>query len=414
VEDLPKEHERKSAGWLSTVIISVVILAAAGGIAAWTFMTEPTAEKAGATKRSAMLVDVMTVDTGSYDPQIVAQGTVEPAQEVILRPRVSGRVVSMASELTPGGYVQEGERLLRLDASDYRNTVAQRKSQLGQAKSNLTIEKGLHQAAEAEYDLVEEDLPDASKARMLREPQLQSAKEEVSSAKAALDQAQLDLRRTSIEAPFDAHIVRRDINVGSQLTPSDTIGRLVGTDRYWISVEIPQSQLRWLSSKRDAEGKGSKVVVRNRQGWPEDATREGHLSRIVGTLDDQTRMVRVLATVQDPLARQEANDGKEPLMLGAFVEVTLHGETLKDVIRLKRDFVRTNDTVWVMQDGKLQVRDLDILMKDSTHAYISGGLSEGDKVVTTNLATVVDGAPLRLEKTTQNDSPQNNGEESGE
>jgi RND family efflux transporter MFP subunit len=414
VEDLPKEHERQAASWTSTVIISVLILAAAGGIAAWTFMTEPTAEKAGATKRTAMLVDVMTVNSGAYEPQLVAQGTVEPAQEVILRPRVRGRVVSMAESLTPGGHVQEGQRLLQIDPSDYRNTVAQRESQLGQAKSNLTIEKGLHQAAKAEYDYVEEDLPKASKARMLREPQLQVAKEEVKAAKAALNQAQLELRRTSIEAPFDAQVIRRDINVGSQLTPSDTIARLVGTDAYWISVELPQSQLQWLSTERDSEGEGSRVVVRNRQGWPEGATREGQLSRVVGTLDDSTRMVRVLATVPDPLGRSEDGEDTQPLMLGAFVEVTLHGETLKDVIRLDREYVRTNDTAWVMKDGELEVRDLDILMKDATYAYIAGGLDDGDKVVTTNLATVVDGAPLRLEETTQNGSPRNGEEEGGE
>jgi RND family efflux transporter MFP subunit len=240
------------------------------------------------------------------------------------------------------------------------------------------------------------------------------AREEVNAAQTALDQAQLELRRTSIEAPFDAQIIRRDVNVGSQLSPSDTIGRLVGTEAYWISVEVPQSQLRWLSTERDGQGKGSKVVVRNRQGWPDGATREGHLTRVVGTLDDATRMVRVLATVNDPLARGEDSEGKPPLMLGAFVEVTLHGETLKDVIRLDREFVRTNDTVWVMKNGKLEVRNLDILMKDATYAYIAGGLEDGDQVVTTNLATVVDGAPLRLEETTQNGSPQTDEEEAGE
>ena len=140
----------------------------------------------------------------------------------------------------------------------------------------------------------------------------------------------------------------------------------------------------------------------------------GHLSRVVGTLDDSTRMVRVLATVPDPLGRTDKGEGKQPLMLGAFVEVTLHGETLKDVIRLDREFVRTNDTTWVMKNGELEVRDLDILMKDATYAYIAGGLDDGDQVVTTNLATVVDGAPLRLEETTQNGSPQDGEEEAGE
>jgi len=40
---------------------------------------------------------------------------------------------------------------------------------------------------------------------------------------------------------------------------------------------------------------------------------------------------------------------------------------------------------------------VDIVFQDNEHVYIREGLNTNDAVVTTNLATVLDGAPLRLE-----------------
>ena len=38
-----------------------------------------------------------------------------------------------------------------------------------------------------------------------------------------------------------------------------------------------------------------------------------------------------------------------------------------------------------------------MVFRDASHAYVGGGLEDGDRVVTTNLSTVADGASLRLE-----------------
>jgi hypothetical protein len=55
----------------------------------------------------------------------------------------------------------------------------------------------------------------------------------------------------------------------------------------------------------------------------------------------------------------------------------------------------------VNEDGVLKIRNPEIVFRDADYAYIRGGLDEDDRVVTTNLATVLDGAPLRLEGESQ-------------
>ena len=230
---------------------------------------------------------------------------------------------------------------------------------------------------------------------MLREPQLKAAQASVESARAAVEQARLALQRTTIRAPFDAHILTRNANVGSQVAPGDNLGRLVGLDTYWVVATVPQSQLRWLTFAGQGGGEPSEVRVRNRTAWAEGEFRAGTLHRLVGALEDQTRLARVIITVPDPMGYRSA--GVPPLMIGSFVEAHIEAQALTDVIRLNRDYVRENDTVWVMESGVLRIRDVDIVFRDATHAYIAGGLDEQTEVVTTNLATVADGAPLRLE-----------------
>jgi len=104
----------------------------------------------------------------------------------------------------------------------------------------------------------------------------------------------------------------------------------------------------------------------------------------------------VLVAVDDPLAQTEANAGKPRLMLDSYVQTRIRGRPLRGVVRLDRDLLRQNQTVWVMQDGELAIREVAIVALDSDYAYIRDGLSAGERVVVSDLATIKEGAPLRL------------------
>ena len=144
------------------------------------------------------------------------------------------------------------------------------------------------------------------------------------------------------------------------------------------------------------EEQGAEVKIRNRVAWDDGVYRTGHLHRLVGALDEQTRMARVIVLVSDPLSLQEASEGQPPLMIGAFVETRIAAKKLTDVSRVSRELLRSNKTIWVMEDGKLSIRKVDIVFEDTEHVYIKGGLRLDDQIVTTNLSTVVEGAPLRV------------------
>ncbi len=386
----------KPVNWKKTLLICIIILVVGAIVTALIFSTEPTAMRAGATKETAMLVEVTEVQHGTFQPTIVATGTVQPAQDIMLSPRVSGEIIRRSPSFVPGGFVKKGEVLLQIDPADYRNTLELRKSELHQALADLEIEKGRQDVARKDFQLIGGDtLSQENEALVLREPQLNAVRASVEAARAAVEQAELALRRTTIRAPFDAHILARNANVGSQVAQGDQLGRLVGVDAYWVVATVPLSKLRWLSFP-EADTPGSMVRVRDRNAWQEGEYREGHLYKLVGALEDQTRLARVLVSVPDPLAYQADSVHVPPLMIGAFMETYIQGDEISGVIRLNRDYVRQNETVWVMEEGKLQIRDVDIVFSDAKYTYISKGLNENEQVVTTNLSTVVEDAKLRL------------------
>ena len=67
-------------------------------------------------------------------------------------------------------------------------------------------------------------------------------------------------------------------------------------------------------------------------------------------------MARVLVSVPDPVAYRAGTSDRPPLMIGAFVETRIEASEIADVVRLNRDYIRADDTVWVLEDGQLRIR----------------------------------------------------------
>lgn len=366
------------------------------------FSTEPEAQREGASIETAMLVDVMTIKKGTFEPIIVATGTVQPVEDVNLSPLVPGQIIRRDPAFTPGGFVKKNQVLLQIDPADYRNTLELRKSGFMQSQTTLDTEMGRQQIAEQDLQLITDDslfgdnpLSEEERQLVLRKPQLNAVKATIGAARASVDQARLNLERTTIRAPFDAHILSQNVTEGSLVAQGDVLGRIVGTKEYWVIATVPVSKLQWLRFPNDEKDKGAPVRIENPSGWAGDAYRDGYLDRQIGALDGQTRLARILVKVTDPLATTTELERKPKLMIGTFVEVNILADPIPNVVRLSRDYIRSNETVWVMKDEKLEIRQVKIVLTDDEHAYIRSGLEDGEKVVITDLSTVSTGIGLR-------------------
>jgi len=346
----------------------------------------------------ARLVETVTVSFGDQQVSIPAMGTVQPAQQVTLRPQVDGEVVEISPQLVPGGYFEAGKRLLRIDAADYRLAVQQRESDLARARAELAIEQGNQAIARRENEILGEVLTDQESSLVLRQPQLAMARASVAAAKAALDDAHLALSRTIIMAPFDALVMSESVDLGTRLTSQSEIATLVGTDVYRVELSVPGSQLKWITLPGIDNSEGATVTLYQDAVWGPGQYRSGRVIRLLGEVGDAGRMARVLVAVDDPLAIRAENAGAPRLLIGAYLRAEITGRTLPGALALEREWLRDGDRVWIMNAAdQLEIRDVEIAYRSGDAVFVTGGVADGERIVRTKIAAVAAGMPLRVD-----------------
>ncbi len=376
------------------IMIAITIVFVGLGIGLYLWKTAPTTRKRPPAKW-VPLVEVQRFASGRHQVVVKAMGTVMPASSVKLEARVAGEVIAIHPEFTDGGFVRRGDMLVQLEDDDYQLALAQRRSDLVNAKYALALEEGRQQVARREWELLRDGSPEEEGGLALRKPHLEKARADVTSAEAALRKAALDIERTRIEAPFNAIIRSRLVEVGSQVSPQETLAELVGTDVYWVQATLPVDRLDWVSIPRQAGQKGSMVRIR----YNGDHLVEGRVVRLLGDLTDGGRMARLLIEVDDPLGLGSVDaSARPPLLIGEYVRVEIDGRHLDNVFAVPRTVLRDNDTVWLLGvDQKLEIRRVTPVWREADTVLLRDHLKPGDQLIVSDLPAPVAGMELRVE-----------------
>ena len=395
---MPSEGPGTLTKWLGRLfrlVLTVGLLAAGAGAALYWMTNRPKAERQRP-RTEARLVEVTSLQRGSQRVTIGAMGEVVPARSIDLAPQVSGRIVEVSPRFVPGGRFEAGEKILQIERRDFELAVAQRESELLNAQSNLKLEMGQQSVAQREYELLGEEVREGDRELLLRGPQLESARAAVSAAQAALDKARLDLERTVVTAPFNALVQTRRVELGSQVNAGMALASLVGTDRYWVEASVPLDELRWIRIPGHNAETGSPVRVYHDSAWGAGAFREGWVKHLRADLEPQGRMGRLLIGVRDPLHLGVEPARAHPLILDSYVRLEIEGRTLPDVIEVPRTALRDGNRVWIMgPENALLIREVEPAWSGDGKVYVSEGLSDGDLLVTSDLAAPVEGMALR-------------------
>jgi len=275
--------------------------------------------------------------------------------------------------------------------------VKQLESEVAKVEAELLLEQGNQLVSQKEFELLGESVSDEEKSLMLRQPQLESLRANLSAAKARLEQAQVNLQRAEIRAPFNAIVVSRDVNLGSRVTTGSELALLVGTDAYWVEVSVPVSRLRWINIPQAYSEQGAQAKIYDQAAWGDGVNRVGRVARLSAALEEKGRMARLLVEVPDPQSLKKRNSGKPGLLLNSYVRVEIEGQELMSSAAISRDLLRDDDTVWIMdQDNRLDIRKVDIAFRGEEEVYLTAGLESGERLITSLLPTPVQGMPLRL------------------
>lgn len=376
-------------------IVLPLLIIAAGAVAMRLLILSRPEPKKEARENPGALVEVLAATRGERRVEVQGTGIVLPRQEINVIPQVSGRVVEVAPGLVAGGFFRQGEVLFRLDAADYRLDVDRARAAAARAEYELaTVEGQAHIAREEWERLALADGGDPNPL-VVYEPQLKNARAALLSARAALAQAELDLERTVLRAPFNALVRSESLDLGQYLNAGAPVAVLAGTDQVELVVPLPLQDLEWLQIPRRGEAAaGAAATVRlagadGRHEWP------GRVVRSLGDVDPQGRMFRVVVEVADPYGLKSRRDGRPELAIGSFVEVSLQGRTLPDVAVLPTSALRDGGTVWIMNDAHLKIRPVEVLRQTRDEVVIGRGLAAGDQVVLTAVSGAAEGMKLR-------------------
>ena len=363
--------------------LGILAIAVLGGLAL--LATAPSVDMV-APRAAAPAVRVMSAEPRSLPQVVRSQGTVAPRTESELVPEVSGRVVWTAPSLATGGFFNDGDLLLSLDDRDHQTALAR-------AEANLARSQGEWEHAGAMLTRREElarkdvnstaQLDDARRAARVAD----AVREET---RAAVRQATRDLERTQIRAPFTGRVRDERVDVGQFLSRGQAIATLYAIDYVEIRLPVPDNELAFLSLPLfagTALEEGPAVTLRanfagREQQW------SGRIVRTEGEIDPRSRMVHVVARVEEPYAASRS----VPLAVGLFVEAEIDGPELSGVLSIPRAALREDESILrVDEANRLYRLPVEVVRVERERALIRAELPPGSKICVSRVEAFVPG-----------------------
>jgi multidrug efflux pump subunit AcrA (membrane-fusion protein) len=264
---------------------------------------------------------------------------------------------------------------------------------------DLATEQARKEVAEREWALIANEVEpsEAGKKLALREVQLETAEASLKSAKSGLSKARLARSRTTIKAPFNALVTEEYVDKGQLVGPATRIATLVDADVFWVRVSVPVDRLPWIAlpDRKGDGGASARIVQRVAEGV--EVVREGRVVKLLGDLEPQGKMARLLVEIRDPMGlEREGGEDELPLLLGAYVNVDIKGPELNDVVALPRPALRDNDQVWLKLESKLAIRDVDVVWTTEERVFVRGDIKTSSDIVVSRIDAPVEGMPLRI------------------
>lgn len=383
------------------LIVSIPLLLIAGSVTTCSVLValRDAPEKQGEGP-AARLVATERVVPSSVRVIVPSQGNVSPRTQTSLVSEVSGVVESVSDDFVAGGFFREGDVLLRLDAGDYEAALKRAEAQLAAARAALAQEEA--RAEQARKDWSSLGRTGEPSPLVLREPYVNEARADVKAAEADLARARRDLERTRVRAPYDGLVREKAVDVGQYVAVGTRLGATFAVDYAEVRLPVSEEQRDLVDlpvRNGDAEDAGGPRVRLTATGGRGDHSWEARIVRSEGVVDPESRVVYLVARVQDPYRRKQAGDrNPRPLEIGTFVAAEIEGRRLSSVYPVPRAALNSGgELLLVDEESRLRIRPVEVTWSDRDLAYVRADLVSPVRVVTSALEAPVDGMKVRFE-----------------
>jgi RND family efflux transporter MFP subunit len=319
-------------------------------------------------------------------------GRFSAVHHVNVRPRVTGYISSV--DFTDGSMVRKGQVLFVIDPRPYQAIYQEAAAQLDQARSRLELansDKARAIKLYAAHAVSREEL-DTRKANATQ------AAADVEAARAALDQAALNLSFTRVTSPITGRVGRAIVTAGNLVTSGQTLlTSVVSLNPIYVTFNADENaylKFEKYAHEKSAgavpttdagqaatDGLGNAVYVglEDEKGYPH----QGRLVFLNNSLDAGTGTIRARALLSNP---------DDVFVPGLFARVKLIGNEHYKAVLVNDSAIGTDQTVrYVLLVGKndrIEYRPVELGPVVHGLRVVRSGLSPGDTIVVSGLMRV--------------------------
>ena len=337
------------------VIVIIFLGAVLGGIFGYKFFQFGQMQEQMSQPQPPTKISAIKAQAESWTPQIKAVGSIEAINGIEVANEVPGVVETINIE--SGDTVEKGDVLIRLNAAIDEAALRTRRAEA--------------QLAEQEFKRVSDLLPK----RAISQSQFDEAKANFDAARARVNEAEAQLSKKVIRAPFDGKLGLRMVDQGEYIATGTSIVEINMLNPIYADFTLSEKELPLVNSGYE--------VVATVAAVPGQTFR-GQISAINTSVNPQTRTVRVRATL---------DNADELLRPGMFATVNTRQPEDRQVVTVPRTAISYNtygDFVYVVaenDDGQLVVSRRTVESGNTREGQVAvvSGLEAGEQVVAKGL-----------------------------
>ncbi|MCJ9427937.1 efflux RND transporter periplasmic adaptor subunit [Kordiimonas marina] len=318
------------------------------------------------------LVEVATAHAAMMAPETYVPGTVVSRNDSRIAAQISGQITWVAPE---GTLVKTGEPIARIDDRNLKLTLARGKSQVRRLEARLDY---LRADLKRQTELAARGSAPASR---LEEAQstLEMTQEELAQARVAVTQAETDLDRATVRAPFPGRVVARLSQIGEYASPGAQIVRLVDTEHLEVSAQAPVTLAALLKD-------GQAVHLRH-----DSQVMPTHIRALIPVGDTVSRTLQLRVALP-----------KGAYVVGSAVQVGVPSEAAEHVVAVPRDaLVLRREGTYVFRlkgDNTAERVTVSTGAAVGDEVAVAGDIADGDRVVVRGGERLRSGQPVKLKE----------------
>lgn len=367
--------------------------------------------------------DVIAVETQKVTPitltqKVSATGKIQPELEIKLSSEVSGEIIELP--IKEGQMVKKGDLLVRINPDIYQSVVKRSAASLETVRASLQQADANFKEAQESYNrnkilfdkgvISKSDWDKATSTYEVAKASRESARYNVQSAMATVTEAQDNLKKTVIYAPTNGTISKLSVELGErvvgtmQMTGTE-IMRVANLGSMEVEVDVNENDIVKVNVGDSVNVEVDAYLKRIFKGTVTNIANTANSTSSV----DQVTNFKVKIHIEESSYQDLLKDkpaGYSPFRPGMTATVDILTNTKKDVVAVpisaimikkkseinpntpKEDADKKQEVVFVLKNGKAELRTVNTGIQDNVNIEILSGISKDETIITGPYQTI--------------------------